>query len=82
MGKKVVRKNGPRCIDLDLLFYAGQVLREGDVRVPHQEAHTRDFVLLPLLEIAPDFVHPVMGQTVRELSGLIDEKFHTGQTHE
>ncbi len=55
---------GPRTIDLDLLFYGDVVLAEPGLTLPHPEAHQRAFVLLPLAELEPDYVHPVSGETV------------------
>jgi 2-amino-4-hydroxy-6-hydroxymethyldihydropteridine diphosphokinase len=67
MGRVRSRRWGPRPIDLDLLFYDDQVIDEPDLAVPHPEAHRRAFVLLPLLELDPDFRHPVTGETVRRM---------------
>jgi 2-amino-4-hydroxy-6-hydroxymethyldihydropteridine diphosphokinase len=64
MGRVRAQKWGPRTIDLDLLFHGATVLEEPDLTVPHPEAHRRAFVLAPLAEIDPDFVHPVLNQTV------------------
>lgn len=58
---------GPREIDLDILLYDGLVYGDERVRVPHPELQMRKFVLIPLLEVAPDLVHPQNGMTVTEL---------------
>lgn len=58
---------GPRIIDLDLLFFGQQVISLPKLIVPHPLLHERQFVLVPLEEINPDFYHPVLRQTVREL---------------
>jgi len=58
------KKWGPRTIDLDLLFFGDQVIEAPDLHVPHPEAHHRAFVLAPLAELEPDFVHPVFGETI------------------
>jgi len=58
---------GPRSIDIDILFYGNLVIRQPELTVPHPRLHERRFVLIPLNELAPDFVHPVFGRTCREL---------------
>jgi 2-amino-4-hydroxy-6-hydroxymethyldihydropteridine diphosphokinase len=62
---------GPREIDLDLIFYDDQVLEEEGLILPHPNMHRRAFVLLPLAQIAPDWRHPVLGKSVRELAGSV-----------
>lgn len=61
------QKDGPRTLDLDLLFYGDQVIREAGLEVPHPRLHERLFVLAPLVAVAPEWRHPVLGRTVREL---------------
>lgn len=66
-GRERGEKNGPRTLDLDLLFYGGQALCEPGLEVPHPRLHERRFVLAPLAAVAPGWRHPVLGRTVQEL---------------
>lgn len=64
------RKNGvctDRIIDIDILFYDDLVLDSVSLKIPHERMAERKFILLPLAEILPDFVHPVLFRTVSEL---------------
>lgn len=60
-------RNSARTIDLDLIFYSDAVIDEPGLTVPHPRMHHRMFVLGPVVEIAPDWVHPTVGRTVSEL---------------
>ena len=69
MGRKRVKGKrwGSRIIDLDILFFGSLVLRKKTLKVPHPEVPNRRFVLLPLSELAPQLIHPVLQATVSEL---------------
>ena len=60
-------KDGPRTIDIDILFYGCHVVDESGLAIPHPRLHQRLFVLAPLREICPGFSHPVLKQSVKEL---------------
>ena len=61
------RPNEARTLDLDILFYGDRVILEAGVTVPHPRLHERAFVLQPMADLDPDFEHPVLRKTVREL---------------
>ena len=67
MGRERPFADAPRVIDLDLLFYDGAIINELGIEVPHPHLHLRAFVLAPMVEIAPDFIHPVLHKSMREL---------------
>jgi 2-amino-4-hydroxy-6-hydroxymethyldihydropteridine diphosphokinase len=67
MGRGRHRRNTPRTLDLDLLFYDRRVIRRPGLRVPHPRLHERAFVLVPLNDLAPNLVHPVLHRQVRTL---------------
>lgn len=67
MGKKVIRKDGPRVIDLDILLYDNEVVESDNVKIPHPEIENRNFVLTPLAEIAAQKMHPELNKTIGEL---------------
>ena len=60
-------KWGPRTIDLDLIYYDDLIMRSEDLILPHPLMHEREFVLEPLVEIAPHYLHPVKHLSTREL---------------
>lgn len=67
LGRERMLKNGPRTIDLDILFYDDRIIRESGLEIPHPRLRERWFVLKPLWDIASDFVDPVSGKSVCEL---------------
>jgi 2-amino-4-hydroxy-6-hydroxymethyldihydropteridine diphosphokinase len=66
-GRKRTVKNAPRTIDIDILFYNRLVLEEPGLSIPHPQIAARRFVLEPLDEMTPDFIHPVLGKTIHQL---------------
>ncbi len=67
LGRETVARNGPRIIDLDILFYGTQIVNEKDLQIPHPKMIERAFVLVPLAEIAPNFIHPIYKKTITQL---------------
>ena len=67
MGRVRRQKWGPRFIDIDLLFYGVEVRNTPSLVLPHPRIPERRFTLLPLSEIAPEFVHPVLNKTMSRL---------------
>lgn len=61
-------RNAPRTLDLDLIAYGREVVHAPGLILPHPRAHERRFVMRPLAEIAPGWVHPVLGKTAAELA--------------
>jgi 2-amino-4-hydroxy-6-hydroxymethyldihydropteridine diphosphokinase len=67
LGRTREISKGPRTIDIDLLFYNDEILKTPELTIPHPAIPQRRFVLIPLAEIAPEFVHPELRLTIREL---------------
>ena len=67
MGRVRLRHWGERNIDLDLLLYEDVVMDTPELKLPHPDMQNRDFVLLPLAELAPELIHPAIGKSISEL---------------
>ena len=68
MGREAGPRFGPRLIDIDILLLEDQVVDEPDLQIPHASLHERAFVLVPLAEIAPESIHPVLRTTIAGLA--------------
>jgi 2-amino-4-hydroxy-6-hydroxymethyldihydropteridine diphosphokinase len=67
-------QNGPRLIDIDILFFDNLIIRTPPLMVPHPRLHERAFVLVPLVEIEPELIHPILQ---RPVSKLLDDVDHS-----
>ncbi len=74
MGRVREGKWGPRPIDLDILLFGEDMVDDKDLKIPHPFMHLRRFVLVPMVQLAPDLVHPVLGKTMSELVGRLSHK--------
>ena len=78
MGRIRTKKNASRIIDIDILFFNNDIIHEKDLNIPHPEIQNRKFVLVPLTELSPGFVHPVLqkpaSQILSECNDELDVK--------
>ena len=74
-GRERIVRWGPRTLDLDIIYYDDLILERDHLRIPHVDMANRDFVLLPLSEIAPYKRHPILGLTTLEMLGRIKESY-------
>ncbi len=63
-----------RFIDIDILFYDNIIIDSEDLKIPHPKIEIRKFVLIPMLEIADDYVHPILNKTIRQLDNECDDQ--------
>jgi 2-amino-4-hydroxy-6-hydroxymethyldihydropteridine diphosphokinase len=68
LGRAREEKNGPRTIDLDILFYEQEIIDRPGLVIPHPRAHERLFVLEPMAELDPDLRHPILKKTIKQLA--------------
>lgn len=74
MGRKRSIKNAARIIDIDILFFNHEIIKEHNLIIPHPEIANRRFVLLPLLELEPHKIHPVLHKSIQELLSETKDK--------
>ena len=71
MGREEGPRFGPRNIDVDILLYGNMTIEEPDLQVPHIKMHERAFVLIPLADLAPRILHPMLGTPIEELVATV-----------
>jgi 2-amino-4-hydroxy-6-hydroxymethyldihydropteridine diphosphokinase len=74
MGRVRKEKWEPRIIDMDILFFNDDVINETHLTVPHPFVHERKFVLVPMDEILPRFIHPIFKKTIHDLLSSVEDK--------
>lgn len=74
LGSRKLVPSGPRIIDLDILFYGAEVIHEVGMEIPHPRLGERNFVLVPLAELAPELRHPVLRKTAAELLAATQDR--------
>ena len=67
--------NGPRKVDLDIIFFNKLILTSNKLTIPHYAAHLRDFVLLPLIEMNPFYIHPLQKETISAIYKKLKDKY-------
>jgi 2-amino-4-hydroxy-6-hydroxymethyldihydropteridine diphosphokinase len=74
MGRIRTKKNAPRIIDIDILFFNKAIITEKDLQVPHPQLQNRNFVLVPLNQLSPNLKHPVLNKTIHQLLRVCPDK--------
>ena len=67
MGRERLVKMGPRIIDIDILFYENRIINKPSLTIPHPRIQFRRFVLVPLNELQPNYLHPILNKSVKDL---------------
>ena len=74
LGRKREEKWGSRTMDIDILFYDEMIINELGLTIPHPQLHNRRFTLEPLVELAPDFIHPVLQKALKKLKDDLQDE--------
>jgi len=74
LGREKNVRYGPRSIDLDILFYGDEIVEKNDLKIPHPKVQERRFVLVPLEELDPDYIHPIYRSSVTTLLANLNSK--------
>ena len=76
-------KYGPRIIDLDILFFDDIIINNNNLTIPHPHIQERKFILVPLAEIEPDLIHPILKKSIKDILKDLDteDKVHLYNKH-
>ena len=74
IGRLKSKKNDPRVCDIDIIDFNGLIIKKDNLKIPHEKCHLRNFVLYPILQIDPDWVHPIIKKNVNFLINNLDQK--------
>ncbi len=67
IGRLPTVAKGPRCIDIDILLAENMIMKSKELQIPHPELEKRKFVLIPLMEMAPEIIHPILQKKIEDL---------------
>ena len=73
MGKRNKIKNSPRVCDIDIIDYQNIIIEQKNLKTPHPRMHKRKFVLLPIKEINPKWIHPIFKKKINKILEAIDD---------
>ena len=73
-GRVRTKKWGPRTLDIDILFYEDQIIDTKELKIPHADIHNREFALRSMLELAPEFMHPVLGESIQVIYNKLESE--------
>ena len=74
IGRIKTTKNDPRVCDIDIIDFKGLIIKKKNLKIPHEKSHLRNFVLYPILQIDPKWVHPIIKKNVKLLINNLDQK--------
>ena len=74
IGRNKSKINDPRVCDIDIIDFNGLIIEKDNLKIPHEKCHLRNFVLYPILEIDPKWVHPIIKKNVNFLINNLDVK--------
>ena len=74
LGRIKTKKNDPRIIDIDIIDFNGQIVNTEELIIPHPKCHLRNFVLYPVIEIDPNWLHPILEKNVQYLINNLSKK--------